>query len=131
MVGKTAEYYRTHPRARAKKKAYDTEFNKKKEQREKRSELTQKNREHDKKYGKASRKGKDLSHTSHGLVYKSSSANRGSKSDTAGDRRARVNVAKELGKSYRQCNDDGTFDKIKKLPYVGIYSKVSALLNKD
>lgn len=47
------------------------------------------------------------------------------------ERLTRVNVAKELGKSYRQCNDDGTFDKIKKLPYVGIYSKVSALLHKD
>ena len=88
-MGKTADYYRTHPKAREKKKQYDTEFEKKKEQREKRSELAKKNREHDKKYGKASREGKDLSHTSHGLVYKSRSANRGSKSDTAGDKRAR------------------------------------------
>lgn len=89
MISKSAEYYRTHPKAREKKKEYDTEFNKKKEQREKRVELNTTNREHDKKYGKASRKGKDLSHTSHGLVYKKSSVNRGSKSDTAGDRRAR------------------------------------------
>lgn len=89
MVGKTAQYYRTHPKARQKKKEYDTKFNQKKEQVEKRVELKRENREHDKKYGKASRKGKDLSHTSKGLVYKSRSANRGSKSDTAGDRRAR------------------------------------------
>ena len=89
MVGKTAQYYRTHPKARQKKKEYDTKFNQKKEQVEKRVELKRENAEHDKKYGKASRKGKDLSHTSHGLVYKSRSANRGSKSDTAGDRRAR------------------------------------------
>lgn len=89
MVSKTAEYYRTHPKAREKKKEYDSEYNKKPEQREKRSELTQVNREHDKKYGKESRKGKDASHTSHGIVYKSVHANRGSKSDTAGDRRAR------------------------------------------
>lgn len=89
MASRTAEYYRTHPKAREKKKEYDTKFNEKKEQREKRSELVQKNREHDKKYGKASRDGKDASHTSHGIVYKSTSANRGSKSDTAGDRRAR------------------------------------------
>lgn len=89
MVSKTAEYYRTHPKARRKKAEYDKEYNKKPEQREKRSELTQVNREHDKKYGKASRKGKDASHTSHGIVYKSVHANRGSKSDTAGDRRAR------------------------------------------
>lgn len=89
MASKSAEYYRTHPKAREKKKQYDTEFEKKPEQRKKRSELTQYNREHDEKYGKASRKGKDASHTSHGIVYKSSSANRGSKSDTVGDRRAR------------------------------------------
>lgn len=89
MVGKTAQYYRTHPKARKKKEEYDKEFNKKPEQRAKRSELTTKNREHDAKYGKASRQGKDLSHTSHGLVYKDSSTNRGSKSDQPGDKRAR------------------------------------------
>ena len=55
----------------------------------KRVELITKNREHDKKYGKASRSGKDLSHTSSGLVYKKRSVNRGSKSDMPGDRRAR------------------------------------------
>lgn len=89
MASRSAEYYRTHPKAREKKKKYDTEFEKKPEQVKKRVELKRENEEHDKKYGKASRKGKDLSHTSHGLVYKKSSTNRGSKSDTAGDRRAR------------------------------------------
>lgn len=89
MASRSAEYYRTHPKAREKKKEYDAKFNKKKEQVEKRVELIRENREHDRKYGKTSRKGKDLSHTSHGLVYKKSSVNRGSKSDTAGDRRAR------------------------------------------
>lgn len=89
MVSKTAQYYRTHPKARAKKLAYDPKFNRKPEQVKKRTELAKANREHDAKYGKASRKGKDLSHTSKGLVYKKSSVNRGSKSDTAGDRRAR------------------------------------------
>lgn len=89
MVCRTTKYYRTHPKAREKKAEYDKKFNKKKEQVEKRVELKRENREHDKKYGKSSRKGKDLSHTSKGLVYKKSSVNRGSKSDTAGDRRAR------------------------------------------
>lgn len=89
MVSRTAKYYHSHPEARKKKAAYDKEFNAKKEQREKRVELIQHNREHDKKYGKSSRAGKDASHTSHGIVYKKSSVNRGSKSDTAGDRRAR------------------------------------------
>ena len=89
MVSRTAKYYQTHPAARKKKAEYDKKFNEKKEQREKRVELVQHNREHDKKYGKESRAGKDASHTSHGIVYKKSSVNRGSKSDTAGDRRAR------------------------------------------
>lgn len=89
MVSRTARYYRTHPKARRKKAAYDKKFNQKPEQRRKRSELTVKNRQHDRKYGKDSRKGKDLSHTKNGLVYKKSSVNRGSKSDSAGDRRAR------------------------------------------
>ena len=40
-------------------------------------------------YGKTSRKGKDASHTKSGIVYKSVKANRGSRSDSAGDRRAR------------------------------------------
>jgi hypothetical protein len=89
MASRSAEYYRTHPKAREKKAAYDTEFNKKPSQVKKRAELAKANREHDSKYGKSSRAGKDLSHTSHGLVYKSKSANRGSKSDSPGDRRAR------------------------------------------
>lgn len=89
MVSRTAKYYHTHPRARAKKAAYDKIFNRKPSQLAKRAELSRKNRAHDKKYGKASRDGKDLSHTSHGLVYKNKSVNRGSKSDSAGDKRAR------------------------------------------
>ena len=89
MASKSAEYYRTHPKAREKKKKYDTEFERKEEQVKKRVELNKHNREHDKKYGKASRKGKDASHTKKGIVYKPSAINRGSKSDSAGDRRAR------------------------------------------
>ena len=53
MVSRTAKYYHTHPAARKKKAEYDKKFNEKKEQREKRVELIQHNREHDKKYGKA------------------------------------------------------------------------------
>lgn len=89
MASRTAEYYHTHPKAKAKKAAYDKEYNAKPEQRKKRSELVQINRDHDKKYGKASREGKDASHTKNGIVYKKSSVNRGSKTDQAGDRRAR------------------------------------------
>lgn len=44
------------------------------------------------------------------------------------ERISRTDVPKVLGKSYRQANDDGDFDKVKKLRNVGIYSKVSAVL---
>ena len=82
-------YYRSHPEAREKKNEYQKKFNALREQIKKRAELNRLNREHDKKYGKASREGKDCSHTKNGIVYKDSSANRGSKSDMPGDRRAR------------------------------------------
>lgn len=91
MVSRTARFYRTHPKARAKHRAYQAKFNKKPAQRKKRAELLKHNREHDKKYGKSSRMGKDASHTKNGIVYKKSSVNRGSKKDMAGDRRARGN----------------------------------------
>ena len=49
-----------------------------------------------------------------------------------GDERvSRTDVPEILGKSYRQANEDGDFDRIKKLKYQGIYSKVSALLYKN
>lgn len=89
MVGKTAKYYHTHPQARKRKEKYDKDYNKQPERRKKRAELVQINRDHDKKYGKASRSGKDASHTSSGIVYKKAAVNRGSKSDQPGDRRAR------------------------------------------
>ena len=44
------------------------------------------------------------------------------------ERVSRTDVPKILGKSYRQSNDDGDFEHIKKLKHQGIYSKVSALL---
>lgn len=89
MVSRSAKYYQTHPEARKKKAATDKKINARPEQKTKRSELGSKNYAHDKKYGKSSRQGKDLSHTSSGLRYKSSSANRGNKGDTKGDRNAR------------------------------------------
>ena len=44
------------------------------------------------------------------------------------ERVSRTGVPKILGKSYRQANEDGNFECIKKLKHQGIYSKVSALL---
>ena len=65
MTSQSAKYYQTNPDAREKKAEYD------------------------KKYGKASREGKDCSHTKNGICWKPSSENRGSKTDMPGDRRAR------------------------------------------
>ena len=47
------------------------------------------------------------------------------------ERVERKEIPKMLNKSYRKCCDEGIFDKIKRLPNVGIYSKVQALLYKD
>jgi hypothetical protein len=86
MKGKTQRYYDSHPEARKVKKKTDTKVNARPEQIKKRSLLNKENRERGN-YGNGDKK--DLSHTSKGLVYKSQSANRGSKKDTAGDKRAR------------------------------------------
>ena len=47
------------------------------------------------------------------------------------ERISRTDVPKVLDKSYRQANEDGDFDRIKKLKHQGIYSKISALLYKN
>lgn len=83
------EYYDANPDTKKKKDAYNKEFNKKPEQRKKRSELSVLNKKMIKE-GKASKgDGKDLSHTKNGIVLKKKSVNRASKSDSAGDKRSR------------------------------------------
>lgn len=73
---KTASYYNSHPEAKKKKDAYNKEFNKRKSQRKKRSELTTERR----KRGIAGKGGKDLHHGKNGkLVAMSPSKNRGMK----------------------------------------------------
>ena len=47
------------------------------------------------------------------------------------ERISRTDIPKVLDKSYRQANDDGDFEHIKKLKHQGIYSKVSAFLYKN
>ena len=74
-------------KARKNKIAYDKELNAKPEQVKKRQECNQKRRD-----AKAKGKdieGKDASHTDNGIVFKSTKANRGSKSDSKGDKNAR------------------------------------------
>lgn len=83
---RTAKFYATHPEARAKKAAYDKKNDARPERRARRAELVKINRDKGT-YGNGD--GKDWSHTKNGLVMKKASVNRGSKSDSAGDRRAR------------------------------------------
>ena len=84
---KSAKYYAKNPKARKKKAATDKKINARLEQKKKRAECN-KARRKAKKAGK-NIKGKDASHTKKGIRFKKSSKNRGSKSDSAGDRRAR------------------------------------------
>lgn len=83
---KTAKYYKENPDAKAKKDAYNKEFNKKPEQRAKRSELTQKNREADKKG--VDRKGKDFDHAVGKYVKSSTNRGRNEKSRLKGSKRS-------------------------------------------
>lgn len=83
---RTAKFYATHPEARAKKAAYDKKNDARPERRARRAELVKINRDKGT-YGNGD--GKDWSHTKNGVVLKKASVNRGSKTDSAGDRRSR------------------------------------------
>lgn len=81
----SAKYYASHPEARKKKQAYDKKLNQRPEQVKKRVESNAKVRE-----AKAKGldiRGKDYNHGTNSFI--SSSANRGAKSGTQGDRNAR------------------------------------------
>jgi hypothetical protein len=88
-LGKTAKYYRNNPEARRKRLAYQAEYNKRSEQVDKRVELNRINRRSQAAGRTRKGDGKDASHTSTGIVYKSEKSNRSSRSDQPGDRRAR------------------------------------------
>ena len=44
------------------------------------------------------------------------------------ERLSRNDIPKLMGKSYRYCEENGIFDRIKRLRHQGIFSKVSAIL---
>ena len=85
-LSKSALYYRSNKEAREKKKDYDSVFNQKPSAVKKRVEANRANRKRGS-YGNGDKL--DASHTKSGIVFKPQSKNRGSKSDSAGDRRAR------------------------------------------
>ena len=88
-LSKSTIYYRSHPDSKAKKLAYQSEYNKKPDQVKKRVELNKINRDNHKSGKSKIGDGKDVSHVKSGTVLKKESINRGSKTDSAGDRRAR------------------------------------------
>lgn len=47
------------------------------------------------------------------------------------ERLSRKEVPSVVGKSYRQCVESSLFERIRTLKRVGIYSKVSAILNRE
>lgn len=86
---KTSKFYAANPEARKKRLEYQAEFNKKPEQVKKRVELNAANKSNHTSGKSKVGDGKDVSHTKSGLRLKPASTNRGSKSDSPGDRRAR------------------------------------------
>lgn len=87
--GKSSQYYATHPEARAKKQAYQREYNKKDSQVKKRVELTKINRDRGT-YG--NNDGKDYDHAAKKMVSASVNRGRNSKNSskyTSGDKKAR------------------------------------------
>lgn len=95
-LSRTARYYRKNPKARAKHRKSSRKASKKPAAIKKRVE-SNKARRKAKRQGKDIR-GKDAAHTKHGIRFKDSSANRGSKTDQPGDRRARGKKRKKKNK---------------------------------
>jgi hypothetical protein len=85
----TAKFYSNNPSSKAKKDAYNSEYNKKPSSVKKRIELNSINRKSQAAGKTRVGDGLDKAHTKNGIVNKPQSANRGSKSDSAGDKRAR------------------------------------------
>lgn len=86
-LSRSGKHYRDSKKSRERKKKYDSEYNKRTVK--DRVERNKARRKYKKKYGSSALKGKDVAHTKNGTRLKSIKANRGSKSDTPGDRRAR------------------------------------------
>jgi hypothetical protein len=83
-LGRTAKFYKKSPKAQKVRAKYRKKYNARPDQKKKRAELNKLNRKHGKKGD-----GLDVSHTKNGIKLKKPSVNRGSKTDTKGDRKAR------------------------------------------
>ena len=88
QLSRSGKYYRDNPDKAKNKDAYNKKLNATPSQRKKRSELSVARKKLKKKGKKL--EGKDLSHRADGSIrLRSVKKNRGSSSDTSGDRRAR------------------------------------------
>jgi hypothetical protein len=92
-MGRSTAFYRKSAEGRAKRLAYQKEYDATEKAKKKRAENTRARRKM--KARGADVEGKDVAHTKNGLRLKSPSANRGSKSDMPGDRRARAKGRKK------------------------------------
>ena len=90
-LSRTARFYRKNKEARKKHNDYQKKYNKKPAQVKRRVFDNKKNREFGT-YGNYD--GKDVSHKGGRIVLEKASKNRGSKSATSGDKRARGNKGK-------------------------------------
>lgn len=92
-MGKTSDYYKSHPAARKRKQAYDATFNKKPSQVKKRVALNKFNRKQTKLGNNVKGDQKDASHKGSKIVgYSRQSRNRGDKNNSVGDKAARGGV---------------------------------------
>ena len=89
QLSKSARFYRNNPKSREHHRKESSRISLRAPEKKRKAQRDEHNYDHDKKHGKSAREGKDISHTKSGLRYKDSSANRGSKSDSAGDARSR------------------------------------------
>ena len=86
MASRTSNYYKKNPKARAKRLKQQAKYNKTRKSIKQRVDDNRKNRQFGT-YGNYD--GLDVSHKNGKVVLEKASKNRGSKSNTAGDRRAR------------------------------------------
>ncbi len=88
-MAKTAEHYAKNEKSRKRHVEYQKEYNKSPEQVKKRVELNKINRQNHASGKSKVGDGKDVAHVKGSIRLKSQSSNRGSKTDSAGDKRAR------------------------------------------
>jgi len=99
-LSRTARYYRDNPKAKEKRLEYQRRYNKSRKQIKRRVDNNRENRRFGT-YGNHDKK--DVSHKGDQIVLEAQSKNRGSKTNTPGDKRARG----EKGKGRKNKGNTG------------------------